>query len=77
MENRFDRAYYEERLSRSLELAAQATIPSIRELHHRHAMFYEYVLLGDIKSGVRALDGADGSFRINEGDEARQLHAAA
>ncbi len=41
---RYDRRYYEKRLAKSYELATSATMPSIREVHLKHAAFYEHVL---------------------------------
>lgn len=54
MELCFDRAYYEARLARALELANSATIPSIRKIHLIHASHYEAALNRSIKRSAPA-----------------------
>jgi len=50
---KYDGPYHEKRLAKSCELATSATMPSIREIHLKHAAFYEHVLL-DTEESDRA-----------------------
>jgi hypothetical protein len=44
MNDCFDRAYFEARLERNRQLAAQSTSPAIRDLHLEYVRLYEQLI---------------------------------